>query len=457
MFSLPQAQVVVIGYPYRVGLGVLLAAGACERHETHARDSASSPSITVPSASAAPSSSPSIPGASARPTSNAELVEAQLNAVCDRARGMLVLFNPQVETLDDALPRSNRGSRPGVSVIGPVHSPFDCALEGDHSVRVKIGDLPPMPYGFCGGDPPLFASIWVDRAKVISARDYSGRCLQQESPLAHVRVTPNRVTWCTAVAEQGELRRDKGLHCVDTRIPGHAKPVDGVEFPSPGSRVGRPGTILVDYATNSDLCEAMTHRTSRNDTYLPTPLEFPPGSDVGLLKPDESADEDGCLIFRGRFDFDNDSAADDVLLRRCMSNAFDGDEYFVAADHGLPQGHPVDEKQLRRLRRKSRIVIPLAWANGSAPFLGRLYKIRHLHADQVRPPNARASSASARHTVLRLDYLHLEPFRYGGVTYLLSAPPDWAAFTEDTFVLFRAAPKAATEEVCVFHQVQENY
>ena len=138
-----------------------------------------------------------------------------------------------------------------------------------------------------------------------------------------------------------------------------------------------------------------------------------------------------------------------------MSHAEDGDELLAAPDHALT-GERFDEQALERLRGRSRFRIPASWATGESRYDGPYYDIKNLRAERRSSP-AKAGSTLLRSTRLRLTYLHLEPFRYRGTTYLLSSPPEWALDLDDTFLLFRPRPKGPPDEVCVFHQVQENF
>jgi hypothetical protein len=163
-----------------------------------------------------------------------------------------------------------------------------------------------------------------------------------------------------------------------------------------------------------------------------------------------------CELFRGRFDFDNDHKPDDVVLRRCHTGAFDADQYFVAPK--LPKlPAEAGETELKKLRKAVRLLVPESWATERVGGQGQLYSVRALQHVESERDSFRASSSSARHKRLRIDYLHLEPFRYRDVTYLLSAPPQAQLAEEDTFVVFRPQPKGLPLETCVFHQVQENF
>jgi len=416
---------------------------ACERAAETSEPPATSapPPASVTSVASPPSAAPAAADAS---------TDSALSVACDPKQGVLVLFDAKVPAPDAELREARALAKP----LRPGDPAFDCEFGPKRGARIKLGALPALPHGQCGADPERFVSIWLDRVKLISEKGYAGRCLYDDTPLAYVRVSSSGVRWCTASALSGELRADKGLKCTETPRPTRLATIDTDEYP----RQRRPavGSILIDHAENRALCEAMIAGSKALDGGATPAIEPPPNSQRYLLRSVGHETEAFCELFRGRFDFDNDRKPDDVVLRRCRSGTFDADQYFVAPRlPKLPAETGV--KELKRLRDGARLLVPESWATERVEFQGQLYRVRALQHVAKERENFRAASSSARHKRLRIDFLHLEPFRYQDVTYLLSAPPEASVAEKDTFVLFRPQPRGLPVEACVFHQVQENF
>jgi hypothetical protein len=429
----------------------------CARSRPEPADAGARP----PSSSPVTPASPSAPAASASSTPAPPAPDTndsgRLAVACDPIQKTLVLFDPKATSLERVSARPDASGTVAVHPIAPGDPPFDCKLNDASGVRLKLGGGPGMPYGECGADPSLFVSVWIDEAKVLSAKNYSGMCLQEERPFSHARVTEKSVTWCTGKVKRGDPLDPNHLECTETRTSSAPKKKDIAEFPPPGAHREKAGTILVDHAAEPALCTAMARRNPEGSAST-FPLLPPPTSDVNLLKTVDFRGEATNIVYRGRFDLDNDGADDDVLLLRSLTHAHDGDELLASPSLAIPDR--LDDAALEALRKRARHRFPGAWATGASRYDAGYYEIKNLRAEP-RSTGVQPGSAVLRTTSLRFRYTHLEPFRYQGVTYLITSPPDWAVDDTDTFVVFRPrpgpGPGRALEETCVVHQVQENF
>ncbi|MEO9132920.1 MAG: hypothetical protein ABI240_17170, partial [Sphingomonas sp.] len=114
----------------------------------------------------------------------------------------------------------------------------DCALPNGWRLRLRDGHELAMPYGMGGADPPAFFSLWINRRKVFSAKQWKPGYgeLDYQSMTALV-IRPNQLTWCQA-------RDDGPQRCANVRFRyGKRYRIDQVEYPANG-RKWKLGTLL---------------------------------------------------------------------------------------------------------------------------------------------------------------------------------------------------------------------
>jgi hypothetical protein len=116
----------------------------------------------------------------------------------------------------------------------------DCILPNGWRLRLRDGNKQAFAYGMGGADPPAFFSLWIDRRKVFSAKEWKpGYGEYDYQSMTALVVRPDRLTWCRA--------RDEGPQtCTDERFRfGKRYRIDTVEYPANG-RKWKLGTLLAN-------------------------------------------------------------------------------------------------------------------------------------------------------------------------------------------------------------------
>jgi len=217
------------------------------------------------------------------------------------------------------------------------------------------------------------------------------------------------------------------------------------------------GLRLLEHATDAKLCASLVPPLAERYQRR-MPLRPPAGSEVVFADAGEAA----CSLDVAEFDLDNDGTSDRVYRGLCQASSHDGTEYYAVAPSWSPGAlacgattgrcPDADSAFVKALRKASQLALPLAWRNTAHS--DPEYRLRH----RAEPAASAAHpEPGKRHTTVTLRYLHLTPFRVRGVSYLLSAPPEHALATEDTFFVLRPRGARPPEEVCVFQQVQPNF
>ena len=130
----------------------------------------------------------------------------------------------------------------------------ECVYPSGRRVRVKIGVGSARPYGYCGANPQVFLSLWVDRRKVESRMWFAGNCLYGAALVySVVNSSPTRC-WLLLPWESDDPRGpfEGSSRCY--RLTGASnQPIDEIEYPAPDKIPPKPGTIEIARG-NEEVC-----------------------------------------------------------------------------------------------------------------------------------------------------------------------------------------------------------
>jgi hypothetical protein len=148
----------------------------------------------------------------------------------------------------------------------------ECIFPSGNRVRVKVGEGHGRPYGFCGGNPEIFGSIWLNERKIASQFWFAGHCREEDdNPEVSFMITGGsnpavqkchtaRVTTAQGKNATGKVAAPASSGeplsvCVD--FPELSRfPRDEREYPPPGKTLPKMGSV--ERLVGSDkVCDAV--------------------------------------------------------------------------------------------------------------------------------------------------------------------------------------------------------
>lgn len=340
----------------------------------------------------------------------------------------------------------------------PSGSVAECVYPSGTRVRVKVGEGEARPYGECGADPEVFATVWVNGRKVSSRQQFAGRCMEyregyQQPSFKIMGGTKTSVQKCaTRKSAQGlvqekdamQPKREPLVVCVD--YPDISSyPIDRPEYPLPGTNPLSVGAI--ELQTGRDEVCKVVQRELEADFYTFSNYS----QKVTLARPAwEDTDVELPTALRGGrvsvFDFDNDGKLDRIFSRLYESNYMHGSVLLVQPGDSaktLSVGASLlDQTSLYlpcQMDKKSRAIADCPGFSQNADEAG--YEI---------PGSSRAESV-----YFRGRYTSISPFIFRNTTYLgLSS---YSYDTSNYVAIVKPLPARKFQPICLFRQVPENF
>lgn len=328
----------------------------------------------------------------------------------------------------------------------------ECVFPSGNRVRVKAGSGRASAYGFCGGDPEVFVSVWVNGRKVVSKETVGGQCWdapEQPGP----RVTFTYDGWLEA-GEPPRLRfrqcasREKPVEveaCV--RYPDVARfEPDAVEYPPSGVTPPAVGSFET-VAGSGAVCETVRTALAEHgygEWENAAGVEWPQWQDgvppqMQDMLP-QSWRQDGAESMKATvYDFDNDGRADRVLSRSFGNHYQDGDVLLVQPEGAKSAGRAVWYLPFQ-LDVQERVDIaeypPFSQAHDGAEFVYRDGEGRALARFDGR-------------------YTNLLPFRFEGQSVLLLGGN--SVDVRDVYAVLKPLPEKRVQSLCLIRKVTENF
>jgi len=336
----------------------------------------------------------------------------------------------------------------------------ECIYPSGNRVRVKVGEGIGRPYGQCGADPPVFASIWVNRKKIASREWFTGNCREDNhNPDVSFKVTslkgPQELTLekCNVASMQ-----DADSDTPNVKVAGREPlsvcvefpelrffPRDLIEYPEKGENVPKVGSIQT-LDGSQKVCGAVAEELAADFTTFgnypkqPTQLARPQWGSPSVDLPKELAASSESI-----FDFYNSGNLDRVLLQNWENSYMSGSSLLVQ-----PGSAPT----------KLVVQAPLM-SNASAYLPCQMDAAHHdiLDCPAFSQKNDEVSVFLKGHTAkdsayLRGRYMDVTPFNYQGINYLGVCS---VATDSDVAAVSKPLPDRTFQQVCMFRRVPENF
>lgn len=340
----------------------------------------------------------------------------------------------------------------------------ECIFPSGNRVKVKIGTGIARAYGMCGGDPEVFASIWVNKRKVLSRYQFAGRCTEYandrtsfgfEVVNSRARQCQKAIATVTAETTQGassETQVNDTLPEVCVNFPEVARfPIDSTEYPPLAAKPVVVGSIQIVRATHPVCNEFAKALSSMRESGIPEGafIKRPVWNDSSeTLQADINNKRQYPLRFdqESSFDFNNDGLPDRIFRKSFENTYMHGSVLLIQSGNSrqtFNSSKPLDSAssqllpcQMDKVHHDIDTCPPLTQKSDDANFA--------LPAGIRREP-----------IQFRARYTHLDPFFYRGTTYMGASSE--SSDSMDYFAVVKPQPDRRFLSMCLFRKVPENF
>lgn len=334
----------------------------------------------------------------------------------------------------------------------------ECVYPSGTRVRVKIGEGETRPYGECGADPEVFATVWVNGRKIASRLQFAGHCMEYREgyqqlsfkilgsakPVVQKCGTRKPAQGDAPLKDVAQRMQEPITVCVD--YPDVSSyPVDSLEYPPPSVSPLPMGAIEL-LTGRDEVCKAVQQELEA-DFY--TFSNYP--QKVTLARPvwEDSSLELPPALQGSRvsvFDFDNDGRQDRVFSRLFESNYMDGSVLLIQFGSSA-RALSIDDNLMGQaslylpcqMDKKSRAIEDCPSFSQNADEAG--YEI-------PGPPGEES-------VFFRGRYTSISPFTFQHATYLgLSSRSEG---TTNYVAVVKPLPARKFQPMCLFRRVIENF
>lgn len=334
----------------------------------------------------------------------------------------------------------------------------ECVFPSGNRVRLKVGATLINPYGACGADPMIFASLWVNGRKVVSRLWFAGHCITYggQSPLLSFQIwggPKTTVTKCEAPPPGRSPAPTGGAKHVQpqaktscTQLPDIAgMPVDVTEYPPAGSRRLSPGTIdplMAGHAVCREVQNALVGSfyflsSEAGSRALPRPKWTMTGADL----PEELKGSG-----ESQLDFDNDGNIDRLLSREYQGTYMQGSVLLVQPGRSSKElkvgSDPLD---------KSSMFLPCQM-DSRQPQITQCPPFSQEHDEAGYEIGGARGGESV---FFRGRYTDLTPFTFERTTYL--GLRGLSENSSDYVAIVKPLPGRKFQPMCLFRRVPENF
>ncbi|MGB9989437.1 hypothetical protein [Pseudoduganella rhizocola] len=310
----------------------------------------------------------------------------------------------------------------------------ECRFLENHSVRVKVG-RETASMGMCGGDPEVFASVWVDGRKVLSQHWFAAFCKEQgEDNVFRFDVLNGSLKHCQSPRSRSKKAAYLSSGGVCVRYPDLARfPRDLVEYPPSGKNAPAPGTIEIMRGRDA-VCSYAAQTIGQGQLTSPDSEE----ANVDLPGDMNSAT-------MARFDFDNDGRMDTIYTRNFENTYQHGAVLLV-----LPGSVKAPPRSIPAMEKSGAILLPCQW-DKKRPKISQCAPFSQ-GADETGVDVKSDTGAISR---FRSRYTDVEPFIFKRKTYIRAR--SYSSDTLDHYAVLEPRTGARYEIKCLLRKVQVNY
>lgn len=337
------------------------------------------------------------------------------DVVCSMAHDIALVrfgygnFTPLPASVDGGLSKDKGSNR------------SDCTTHWGAAIRLRAGEKQMFAYGVGGGDPPAFFSLWIDKRKVFSKREWKPGYGADRDNLAKQIVglvlRPDRLTVCS-VPYNGEGKNR--VTCADEKLKVTDHPVDQYEYPDkPVARLTVGTPYVNPKSLRLDMCR---QRLAKADGIAALARRD------AIRMSDESGYDGQGALHRVPGSFAN-FAGLQVFVYGASNHYFDGD-IVVAVPPAVKAKDVTAWFATVDLESELQQKLPTrwhVWTGGRE----RLYP-------KVSP-----------------RYVHFTPQQIDGQLYLLAQPSNWEVEPGAALVLPRA--DGTFEISCAFHETKKRF
>ena len=332
----------------------------------------------------------------------------------------------------------------------------ECVYPSGNRVRVKVGEGTARAYGMCGGDPQIFASVWINKRKILSRDWFAGHCLEESnSSTFSLKVLNSNVARCKSVNRLGSPnstveseatlppKLDPLTVCVD--FPEVARfPLDQTEYPPRGvvpAAVGSQEVVRGKHPVCELVSNALRLESTDPINTEVSELQRPEWKTPLIELPKELA---GGL--ESVFDFDNDGSLDRIFSRYFESNYMHGSVLLVQPG-----------KSRRQLRVKetlldsTSVLVPCQMGMTSKD-IGACAPFSQKSDDAGFQMETRKGD---KPVYFRARYAEVVPFRFRASTYI-----QVKSHSEDTreyVAVLKPLPNRRSQPTCLIRKIPENF
>lgn len=310
----------------------------------------------------------------------------------------------------------------------------ECRFSENHSVRVKVGREAGRN-GMCGGDPEVFASVWVDGRKVLSQHWFAAFCKEEsENNLFRFDVFSGGLKHCQSARSPDKNAAYSPAGGVCVRYPDLARfPRDLVEYPPSGRNGPVPGTVEI-LRGHDPVCSYVA-KTIRQGQLTP-----PDNEEANVNLP---GDMDNATM--ARFDFDNDGRMDTVYTRN-FENAYQRGAVLLV----LPGVFETPPQSIPVMEKLGATLLPCQW-DENGPKISQCAPFSQA-ADKA---GFDVKSSTGKISRFRSRYTDVEPFIFKRKTYIRAR--SYSGDTLDHYAVLQPRTGGRYKTMCLLRKVQPNY
>lgn len=338
----------------------------------------------------------------------------------------------------------------------------ECIYPSGNRIRVKVGIDRARGYGYCGGDPEEFMSVWVNERKIASRVWFTGHCRGESSePYISFRISVNdtmSIEKChltkkldskeePASSSSNQIQTEELSVCVDYPEISNF-PRDYVEYPlTQEAKTPKIGEIVLVRGSDA-VCQAAL---DDQEKYFSDFGSFPDTANRKIVRLGWSQSEielPGDLKGSSEniFDFNNDGKLDRVFKKQFETSYNDGtvllvqpgssEDELIVPDSPMADTSMLLPCQINFVKHGILECHPFSQKSDDAGFTvkGKTEK------DSVR---------------FRARYSTLAVSNFQGVNYL--GIRSNSSDTENYVVILKPLPNGGFQEMCLLQKVTENF